>query len=80
MNWTVTSKGIYYFDFSVAPNQPKPVKFYSFKTEGINQVARVEATVSADYSGISVSPDGRWLLYSFIANTSSDLMMVDHFR
>jgi hypothetical protein len=24
--------------------------------------------------------DGRWLLYSYIADISSDLMMVDHFR
>jgi Tol biopolymer transport system component len=79
-NWTVTSKGIYYIDFAVAPDQPKLVKFYSFKTRNTNQVGTVEATVSPDYSGISVSPDGRWLLYSYIANVSSDLMMLDHFR
>jgi hypothetical protein len=59
---------------------PKPVKFYSFKTGKTNQVGTVEATVSTDYSGISVSPDGRWLLYSYVANVSSDVMMVDHFR
>jgi hypothetical protein len=56
------------------------VKFYSFKTRQTNQVGTVEASVSTDYSGISISPDGRWLLYSYVANVSSDLMMVDHFR
>ncbi len=79
-NWTVTSKGIYFIDFAVGPGEPKLVRFYSFKTETTNQVGTVEPTVSPDYSGISVSPDGRWLLYSHIANVSSDLMLLDHFR
>jgi Tol biopolymer transport system component len=79
INWTVASEGIYYFDFAVEPGEPKLAKFYSFKTGKTNVVGTVEATVSIDYSGISVSPDGRWLLYSYIANISSDLMMVDHF-
>jgi Tol biopolymer transport system component len=79
-NWTVTSKGIYYFDFAVAPGEPKLVKFYSFQTGEVNRVGTVEATVSGDYSGISVSPNGRWLLYSYVANAASDLMLVDHFR
>ena len=79
-NWSVTSTGIYYFDFAVPPGSPKLVKFYSFETGKVSQVGRVESTVSADFSGLSVSPDGRWLLYSHIATTSSDLMLVDGFR
>jgi Tol biopolymer transport system component len=79
-NWTVAAHGIYYFDFAVKAGAPKQVKFYSFKTGKINQVGTVEPTVSQDYSGISVSPDGRWLLYSYIASITSDVMMVDHFR
>ena len=80
-NWTVTSKGIYYLDFAVEPDAPKLVKFFSFKTGRANQVGTVEPTVSpADYTGISVSPDGSWLLYSYVAHIGSDLMMVDHFR
>jgi eukaryotic-like serine/threonine-protein kinase len=79
-NWTVTSNGIYYFDFAVAPGAPKLVKFYSVQTEKEHNVGTVEPTVSTDFSSISVSPDGRWLLYSHIANTTSDLMLLDNFR
>jgi Tol biopolymer transport system component len=79
-NWSVTSTGIYYFDFAVPPASPKLVKFYSFETGKVSQVGTVESTVSADFSGLSVSPDGRWLLYSHISTTSSDLMLVDGFR
>jgi Tol biopolymer transport system component len=79
-NWTVTPRGIYYLDFAVAPDAPKLVKLYNFQTGKVDQVGTVESTVSADFSGISVSRDGRWLLYSHVASTSSDLMLVDHFR
>ena len=79
-NWTVATHGVYYFDFAVKPGAPKLVKFYSFTTGKISQIGTVESTVSEDYSGISVSPDGRWLLYSYMAHISSDVMMVDHFR
>jgi Tol biopolymer transport system component len=80
MNWTVTSEGIYYLVSAVEPRARNLVQFYSFKTGKTNQVGTVEGTLSVDYSGISVSPDGRWLLYSHIADISSDLIMVDHFR
>jgi hypothetical protein len=59
---------------------PRSVKFYSFKTGKVNAVGAVEPTVSTDFSGISVSADGRRLVYSHIASTSSDLMLLDRFR
>jgi hypothetical protein len=56
------------------------VKFYSFESAKVNQVGALEAAISPDYSGISVSPDGRWLLYSVVSSLASDLMLLDHFR
>jgi Tol biopolymer transport system component len=80
VNWTVTSHGIYYFDFAVPPGAPKLVNFYSFHNGRVNRVGTVEPTVSTDFSGISVTPDGRWLLYSHEGRTTSDLMLLDGFR
>jgi Tol biopolymer transport system component len=80
MNWTVSSEGIYYLVPATGPGARNLVQFYSFKTGKSNPVGTVEGMLSVDYSGISVSPDGRWLLYSYIADVSSDLMLLDHFR
>ena len=78
-NWTVSSGGIYYFDFPEEPSAPKLVKFYSFKSGRSNQIGTVEPTVLDGYGGFSLSPDGHSLLYT-IVNKNSDLMLVDHFR
>jgi len=45
-----------------------------------NLLGPVEATVSKDSPGISVSAEGRWLLYPYMANISSEVMMLDYFR
>jgi hypothetical protein len=36
--------------------------------------------VKSGVMGMSVSPDGRWLLYSQIDDYSSDLVVVENFR
>jgi Tol biopolymer transport system component len=79
-NWTVAPGGIYYFDFPGEPSAPKLAKFYSFKSGRSNQIGTVEPTVLDGYAGFSLSPDGRWLLYTDIVTTNSDLMLIDHFR
>jgi hypothetical protein len=80
LNRTVTSRGIYYIDSAAQPGAPRALKFYSFSTGNVTTVGAVESTVSDNFSGMSVSPDGGWLLYSHIASTASDLMLVDRFR
>jgi Tol biopolymer transport system component len=79
MNWTVTAEGIYYLVSETEPNAPNLLQFYSFKTRKTNRVGTVSGTLSADYSGISVSPDGRWLLYSCIEDVTSDLFTLEQF-
>jgi Tol biopolymer transport system component/DNA-binding winged helix-turn-helix (wHTH) protein len=73
--WTVVEKGIY---FATAEDLAQPlIEFYSFATRKVTQVAALPKPFS--YS-LSVSPDGRWLLYTQRDQSGSDIMLMENFR
>jgi Tol biopolymer transport system component/DNA-binding winged helix-turn-helix (wHTH) protein len=73
--WTVVEKGIY---FATAEDPANPsIEFYSFDTSKVTQVAALSKPFS--YS-LSVSPDGRWLLYTQVDQSGSDIMLMENFR
>ena len=74
--FAVVKEGIYFI--------PRPdsagrysIQFFNFATKRIRSITTIESPV-ADY--LSVSPDGRWILYSQIDQSGSDLMLVENFR
>ena len=73
--WTVTEQGIY---FATAENPSRPlIEFFSFATGKVTQIATLEKPFSL---GISVSPDGRWLIYTQLDQSGSDIMLMENFR
>lgn len=78
--WSIGPAGIYYFELSDEPDASKLVKFYSFETGRSTRIGAVASTVLEGAPNTSVSPDGRWLLYTDVVARNSDLMLVDHFR
>jgi Tol biopolymer transport system component len=73
--WTVTEQGIY---FATAENPSRPlIEFFSFATGQVTQIAALEKPF---YLGLSVSPDGRWLIYSQLDQSGSDIMLMENFR
>lgn len=79
--WTVARHGIYFLDFDVPGNAPRPVKFFSLQSRVITQVGAVDNKVLwTSTPGFAISPDGRWLLYSSLESRDADLMLVDNFR
>jgi Tol biopolymer transport system component len=79
--WAASRSGIYFIDFDVANDLPRPVKFFSFQSRQTTQVGTVEKSVSwTNTPGFAISPDGRWLLYTSLESTDADLMLVDNFR
>jgi Tol biopolymer transport system component len=74
LGFAVTGSGIY---FIAATNDGSSIQFLSFKTGKVTPIAPVDGRV---HPGLSVSPDGRFLLYSFAQITGSDLMLVENFR
>ncbi len=73
--FSVVERGIYFFSESENPS----VRCFRFATRKVETVGKVEGIVR---SGFSVSPDGRWLLYTATEGEigQTDLMMVEKFR
>jgi len=70
--WTIAAGGIYF----VPADTPRSLCYFDFTTKQIREVFKVEKNFD---NGLSVSPDGRWLLYSQVDEENSDIMLVDHF-
>jgi Tol biopolymer transport system component len=73
--FALVSEGIYFI--------PRPdsdgsysIQFFNFATKRIQTVSRV----ASPQAHLSVSPDGRWILYSETNQIGSDLMLVENFR
>ena len=79
-DWAVGEKGIYFIPREEV-HEPL-LQFFSFETGRITSVARLEKDVSVEafFSGLAVSPDGRWVVCSLAEQQGSDIMLVENFR
>jgi len=71
--WTITSGGIYF----VPADEPKSLHYFDLKTKRVRQVFEVDKVFGR---GLSVSPDGRWILYSQMDEGNSDIMLYKRFN
>ena len=75
-NFVVTDGGIWHFA-SNAPDDGSELHYYDFASRLSRRVYRTERPV---WAGMSLSPDGRRLLFSELDWRGSDLMLVERFR
>jgi Tol biopolymer transport system component/DNA-binding winged helix-turn-helix (wHTH) protein len=71
--WTLSRAGIYF----VPDEAPRSLRYFDFATGQVRPIFEVDKDFD---SGLSVSPDGRWIIYSLLGDENSDIMLVDHFR
>jgi hypothetical protein len=69
-----------YFAAAETPSS-SAVNFFSFSTGRVERrVATLERAIKQGPPGLTVSPDGRWLLYTRIDQSGSDIMLMENFR
>jgi Tol biopolymer transport system component len=57
------------------------LQFLSFATNNVRLLANFERRLALSYGGgLSVSPDGRWILCTHFEQAGSELMLVENFR
>lgn len=75
--WRVTSQGLY---FAAVTTTGPLLEFYNFTTRQLSEVMRLERGPEPFIPGLSVSSDGRSLLFCRVDRSGSDIMMVEEFR
>ncbi len=75
--WTLTKGGIYYLDSSAGQSS---INFASYAALDRSVRVHVLDHVPTLLSGLSVSPDGRWLIYADMAEAGSNIALVENFR
>jgi Tol biopolymer transport system component/DNA-binding winged helix-turn-helix (wHTH) protein len=71
-SWFATPEAVYYTDSS---SQPVTLNIYDFASRTTRRLMTLKQTPIPSGIGITVSPDGRWLLFSQIDDEQSDIMM-----
>jgi Tol biopolymer transport system component/DNA-binding winged helix-turn-helix (wHTH) protein len=71
--WTIAPGGIYF----VPADSPRSLCYFDFATERIRKLFEIQKDFN---HGLSVSPEGRWVLYSQTDEVNSDIMLEHHFR
>jgi hypothetical protein len=74
--FSVVNEGIYFIPEPGVDGKPS-IQFLSFATGKVKTVAPISAL---PMEGLSVSPDGRFLLYTQLDEVGGDLMLVENFR
>lgn len=75
--WTLADKGIYYL---IRGGGRPRIVFFDYATGQTNDVWTMEKPALTSDGGLSLSPDGNWLLFTQLDNSGSDIMLVNDFR
>lgn len=74
--WTLVSGGIYF----TPADAPRSISYFDFSTRQVRRILDVDHDLNSINGGLSVSPDGRWILYSQVDEVNSDIMLVENFH
>ncbi len=72
-DWTLFSSGIYFLNAGV---RPSAVEFFDIQSRRRTPIRTIDSVHSWS-DGLSISPDGRWLLFPQVERLQSDLMLLD---
>ena len=75
--WDVTQNGIYYYD---ASSSGKEISFFDFATRRSRIAAHTPGRTLSFMGSLSISPDGKEIVYTQMGHRKADIQLVDNFR
>jgi eukaryotic-like serine/threonine-protein kinase len=76
LNFAVSARGLYFVALNDTPDRPS-VDFFDFRTRQRSTLVRLNRRF---WFGMSLSSDGRSLVFPLVDSAGSNLMLVDRFR
>ena len=73
-NWDVVAGGVYFFPM----DDILTLNYFDFSTRNARRLFKISG--GGAFFGLSVSPDGRYVLYRELDDYRSDIMLVENFR
>ena len=71
--WTLVHDGIYF----TPQHSPRSICFFDFATRHTREIFKADKDLD---DGMSMSPDGRYMLYSQVDESNANIMFVSNFR
>jgi Tol biopolymer transport system component len=80
--WGVANDGIFFVDYNPDARRTahKSVKFFSFETRKIKEVASIDKEISNASPAFSVTRDGRSIIWTQIDQRGAQLILIENFR
>ena len=81
LNLAIADEGIYFVPHQGVASGYS-IQFLNLGTKQIRRIANFEKPLdwNVDVSGLALSPDGRWILYTQVDQPSAELRLVENFR
>ena len=75
--WWPFKSGIYFYAYKDGNAE---IDLLDLPTSRVRRISTLDKPPAPWLGGLSVSPDGKWFLYSRLDETASDLMLVENFH
>jgi hypothetical protein len=73
-NWDIVLAGVYFFPM----DDILTLNYFDFSTRRVRPIFQISG--GGAFPGLSVSPDGRYILYPELDDYRSDIMLVENFH
>jgi Tol biopolymer transport system component len=78
--WALSSRGIYFLDLPASPQEKVRLKFFDLQSKNTADVSTLNKPINRWDPAVTLSPDGRHLIYEQVDSGGSNIAIVDNFH